>query len=1013
MALKPQARFHYHVINTFCYDNAMRGIIRIVCAVSAALVAEGPCLAESLPIRPDVNSPTAIACVHERMIMDGLGALYPENEQAFVPGGIVAFGNDNKDIWPPLFRMGLAPHETDGTSAYPFTVELDDETGEAHFRNVNGVLFYSVVPAYAATTEWFRMRLGVPTFGPLPAYRELSHIVSKWVLVHEEDVEAFVENQKDLRRKGQAQKAQGRKVQTREINGLAFTAFEMTGSEPPEYVFSFAWRSDAVSTDDVLDLYGASALTTNEWHRLASIAATNESPFVLTLSETNFPWYISPVACPRPGCTCPECVPVVVTNFTGSAFDPSATNLTMTIITNTVCDCPSGAPSGFFRIFRRADSDADGLLDAEEVLFHGTDPCSSDSDSDGLDDETEYLLGTNPLLADTDNDGLTDLEEVSLGTDPLDSDTDGDYLPDGWEADNGINPLDGMGANGTYGDPDGDSRINWFELQLSSHPLLADTDGDGIPDGASTNWFQHPRWASTTGWTNLVVSVDVLHPKNNSPRSAALKVGSLVIPLPAGHSIFSFSFQKGVSYDFNLACTGGTMARFAIEEAPTGGIWTDNPGCGSGTWENSCSGHVALPDLRLRDVNGETVINRCIHSGESGIELIATIQPAECEILLSQTSSFGLSNLANGHYKLLVGSTPGASATGRIVLTSPFLQAGIIEDFASGHRCLGAGLFCCGCASPDVRPVELELGTSLGPNDNRYACRLSNDPSRQPMVQCRIRLKNSAPSNPTFRLIGNKVRFMPGLLEQTDIEVPRDGSWTNFAISGQSESSVLNDASVRVADPMATDVICGAAPITVVWGSDFFIQDAQDQPFSFWNECQVKPIPPRTGLQFPTMAIQSISRVVEISAAVRPATLDGGVKFRRDCLESFVFTVDPSGTTNILENIHLVTRDPDGDDNPPLECTDGTPAFDGSVYDIDTPGLGIGLCDQYPVGTVFSVNYNFAEYLTFQDVRCSDDFHWYVRILFQRTSNGYAFINEPNSPWNNDGGFGNPSIPRP
>ena len=35
-------------------------------------------------------------------------------------------------------------------------------------------------------------------------------------------------------------------------------------------------------------------------------------------------------------------------------------------------------------------------------------------------------------MADSDNDGLYDAEEVALGTDPFNADTDGDALPDGW-----------------------------------------------------------------------------------------------------------------------------------------------------------------------------------------------------------------------------------------------------------------------------------------------------------------------------------------------------------------------------------------------------------------------------------------------------------------------------------------------------------------------------------------------------------------------------------------------------
>ncbi len=67
------------------------------------------------------------------------------------------------------------------------------------------------------------------------------------------------------------------------------------------------------------------------------------------------------------------------------------------------------------------DSDADGLLDGEEVNTHETDPFNADSDADGLlDGEEVNTHGTDPLNADTDSDGVSDGDEVTNGTDPTD-----------------------------------------------------------------------------------------------------------------------------------------------------------------------------------------------------------------------------------------------------------------------------------------------------------------------------------------------------------------------------------------------------------------------------------------------------------------------------------------------------------------------------------------------------------------------------------------------------------------
>lgn len=76
---------------------------------------------------------------------------------------------------------------------------------------------------------------------------------------------------------------------------------------------------------------------------------------------------------------------------------------------------------------------------AEPVQPAAAEP--ADSDLDGLTDAEEATFGTDPYNADTDQDGLTDREEVKVyKTDPLNSDTDGDGFKDGDEVKNGYNP---------------------------------------------------------------------------------------------------------------------------------------------------------------------------------------------------------------------------------------------------------------------------------------------------------------------------------------------------------------------------------------------------------------------------------------------------------------------------------------------------------------------------------------------------------------------------------------------
>jgi alpha-tubulin suppressor-like RCC1 family protein len=69
-------------------------------------------------------------------------------------------------------------------------------------------------------------------------------------------------------------------------------------------------------------------------------------------------------------------------------------------------------------------------------------------------------------FADPDNDGLLTWRERELGTNPAIADTDGDGIPDGWEVNHNLNPIVNDGA----ADPDGDGYTNLQEYQNNTDP---------------------------------------------------------------------------------------------------------------------------------------------------------------------------------------------------------------------------------------------------------------------------------------------------------------------------------------------------------------------------------------------------------------------------------------------------------------------------------------------------------------------------------------------------------------
>jgi hypothetical protein len=145
----------------------------------------------------------------------------------------------------------------------------------------------------------------------------------------------------------------------------------------------------------------------------------------------------------------------------------------------------------------RADSDGDGLTDAQEyfglrpgrdVQYPRTNALDPDTDGDGLSDRDEDRYGTHPLRQDTGGSFLTDGEKVAYWTERFDNATRAfatDFLKASqdysWLAPAGdpstqlarLLPIGDPGSGG--GDLDGDGVPNVLD---------PDSDGDGLADGA-------------------------------------------------------------------------------------------------------------------------------------------------------------------------------------------------------------------------------------------------------------------------------------------------------------------------------------------------------------------------------------------------------------------------------------------------------------------------------------------------------------------------------------------------
>ena len=219
------------------------------------------------------------------------------------------------------------------------------------------------------------------------------------------------------------------------------------------------------------------------------------------------------------------------------------------------------------------DSDADGVMDAVEIIY-GLDAYSSDTDSDGVDDYTElYITHTDfdKIDGDLDSDGdsLTNAEEGLLNTNAGDDDTDGDRLDDGDE-------LLVYGTNPLAADTDGDGLYDDVELFLGLCPTNAYTDGvtnDAESDAAArylsneTSSGANLSASKNSGYSSRAVdfppSMEDLDPGGGMTINATLNVimDESVHPSNVSYKLdFSEFFGSNTAYSRDLAIVSALLS---------------------------------------------------------------------------------------------------------------------------------------------------------------------------------------------------------------------------------------------------------------------------------------------------------------------------------------------------------------------------------------------------------------------------------------------------------------------
>ena len=147
---------------------------------------------------------------------------------------------------------------------------------------------------------------------------------------------------------------------------------------------------------------------------------------------------------------------------------------------------------------------ADGRVSTWGSVVTGT-----DSDTPAL--VAGLRLVSNDFLAqDGDDDGLTNLHEWRHGCDPYRADSNGDGLPDGAAV--------ALGASCSAADTDGDGVLNVHEIAAGTSPFSSDSDGDGTGDVADCAPLDSTRsTCPPTPGDTTPPSITILEPANATP----------------------------------------------------------------------------------------------------------------------------------------------------------------------------------------------------------------------------------------------------------------------------------------------------------------------------------------------------------------------------------------------------------------------------------------------------------------------------------------------------------------
>lgn len=255
-----------------------------------------------------------------------------------------------------------------------------------------------------------------------------------------------------------------------------------------------------------------------------------------------------------------------------------------------VATLPAGAAVAGANVItiERTDGSANAWVQFDFLRLECDPAGLADADQDGMPLHFETAWDFSDVVAedaeaDPDGDGLSNLEEFQKGTSPCDADSDNDGVSDGAElaADPATDPL--------VKDTDGDGLSDGEET--TSNPTLVDTDGDGFSDNIEIERGTDPAAAASKPF-RLSEVIGMQFVAERDP-AAALKSHELAGIFRSGN--WNASLPLPVWQETTTALTGN-----ATDLRDAAGVATTVDAAWSYRWANDGS-HLGNSDEKLLD----------------------------------------------------------------------------------------------------------------------------------------------------------------------------------------------------------------------------------------------------------------------------------------------------------------------------------------------------------------------------------------------------------------------------